>query len=247
MPNTTLTVKSVQEEVAAALGASQVSIELDAKDYEKCLKDAVRVYNRNRPRRGLAALAVSEEQKKYGPLPHPGLQGVTDVQFVTSLEEIPDPFVFGEDEMLIKGDIKGTVGGLEMQLAYVEMARRMYGSEPDWYGAWEGKGYYLYIDMKLRVLLCSYRFTWHVQPTDDPNVGLSLIDDGDTDWITRYTLAKAKQILARVRGKFHGIPNPDGGSDDNDYSELASEGKEEERDLEAEIQKRRRPLLPVIE
>jgi hypothetical protein len=73
------------------------------------------------------------------------------------------------------------------------------------------------------------------------------IPNGDVGWIMEYILVRAKQVLGRVRGKFHGIPNSEGATDDTDYSELLSEGIERQRELEEELRKRRRPLEPVIE
>lgn len=249
MPNT-LTIKQVREEVLAALGGSQVSVELDDKDVQKCVNDSVRLYNRTRPRRGRAAIAVTSSQKKYGPMQnfHPGLQGISDVDFVTTTQSLVDPFdtVNQWFSQIISGS--GQVfSDIELQLHYIETARRIASAEPEWHAQWEQRDYFLYVDIIHTPVFVGYAYTWHVTPDDNAQTGIQHIDEGDTDWILNYTTARAKQILARVRGKFGGIPSPDGGVDPTDADGLLSEGREEQTNLEEELRKRRRPLVPVIE
>jgi hypothetical protein len=72
------------------------------------------------------------------------------------------------------------------------------------------------------------------------------IPDTDVDWVLNYATARCKRILARVLGKFKGVPNLEGGVDELDAEELREEAKEEEAALIEEIRNRRRPLPPVV-
>ena len=65
MPNTDLTLENIEEETRIELGVSGVEIELITKDIQKCIKDALRLYNRIRPKRFRAMLAATKEVKKY--------------------------------------------------------------------------------------------------------------------------------------------------------------------------------------
>jgi hypothetical protein len=145
-----------------------------------------------------------------------------------------------------------TFGTFDQQLAYQEDARRIVSAEPEWYGQWEvdetdgSAKYYLYIDIPQGITYdCSYVYTWHVDP-DNKNWGLQHVSNGDVDWFLRFVLASVKEPLARIRGKFHGIPMPDGGEEDNDYSELSSEGREDRERLIEEIKLRAPPITVVI-
>lgn len=251
MPNTVLTIANVKSETAIALGGEGVDIELVEVDYEKCLKDALRVYNRNRPMQGNAAITITAAQRKYGPLNtiHPGLQGILTCEFITGGTGSLNVFdQLGNNLSQSLAAANGLpFGEIDQQLQYVEMSRRIVSSEPEWRAGWEGANYYLYIDSVQPGLLCSYLYSFHATPDDNANTGMQLLPDGDTDWIMAFTLARAKQILARKRGKFQGIMNPDGGTDAVDWSELRDEGREDEGKLIEEIQARRRPLPPVIE
>jgi hypothetical protein len=81
----------------------------------------------------------------------------------------------------------------------------------------------------------------------DPQIGLGTIPEGDVDWMQDFAVARAKQILTRIRGKFSGIEGPDGSMNEIDFQALAEEGRTDEKDLMDELKRRRRPLAPVIE
>lgn len=245
MPST-LTVSAIQEETRRALGNSGVEVELDDKDIIKALKDAVRVYNHNRPRHSRATVAVTPGVKRYV-ITHPGLQGVVNVAFVEPqaiAEQKVDPF----DPMTFRSGnpaVPQPYGDRELSLGYIEYARNVSSSETEWHGQWEGEVYALYLDVYRAGMLCGYEYIWHVIPTDDAALGLRHIDGSDEDWIMEYVLAKSKTVLSRIRGKFAGITNPDGASDQVDYQELANEGREDLTKLDEAIKKRRRPMFPV--
>jgi hypothetical protein len=254
MPRNSLTMAVIKEEVATALGGSRVEIELLDDDYQKCMRDMIRVLNRNRPGRGRAAIHVTPSQKKYGPLDPKStpafpatIQGIVKCAFVTNQAPITDPFdtINNGIGRVLSG--QGTpFGEIDQQLQYIKLARVVASSDPEWQQAWEGPSLFVYVDIARTPVLCSIEYTFHFTPDDDPINGVSMIPDGDTDMVVGFVAARAKQILGRQRMKHGGIVNPDGATDTVDGDALLSEGKDEEDKWTEEIRSRRRPLLPVI-
>lgn len=248
MPNTVLTPTLIREDIELRLGGSGVAVELDDKDYAEAIRHAVRVYNRNKPQHRFNALAVSKSTKKYGPLPDPGIQGIVRACFVSVRFEFGDPFdsPFYRDRtgLSVLGD---TFGEFDQKLQYLEQSRRIAGVEPEWQQQWEGSDLFLYIDVSDIPYDFMYEYTWHVTPDDNAATGMQFIQDGDTDWILDFIEAKMMQRLGRIRGKFAGIADPQGGTSEIDWREMSEDGKEKEQRLMEEIQRRRRPLPPVFE
>lgn len=137
---------------------------------------------------------------------------------------------------------------------YAEDAQRIVSSEPEWHGQWErvalspGPGwenqYAMYISIERSDIAAGVFFIAAHPNTDE---GRQMIPESEVDWFMNWCTAEAKIILARVRGKFEGVTNPDGGVDGTDWSQLATEAVEEKTTLEAEIRSRKRPYLPVLE
>lgn len=262
MPNDILTVSNVVEETQIALGSSGVDVELAQADIEKAMKDALRLYNRSRPFVGNAKLAITRAQKKYGPIDtlHGGLMGVREVRFDTRTVEAGevDPFnphLIQHGHTGMGGD---TGGEIAQRLAYAEDVSKVMSAEPEAQPMWEPDGHlYIYVDIQQTTQVwCSYVWTakFYFDPPAAPDpvpagwtpyLPMTMIPEGDTDWFMDFVLARAKQTLAKIRGKFEGIPNPDGGQDPVDWSALNDEGKERERELTEEMKLRRRQLPPV--
>ena len=246
MPNT-MTLADVRAEINTRLGYSGVAVELCDADYTSVLTNAIRQINRNVPMRGRSALVVSESVKKYRiDDKHPGLRGVTSVQFVDNrlLAHSIDPFDpwYNDRFFGVGGD---TIGEYVQTLQYMEMSREVTGADPDWTPGWEGREFYLYIDIH-RPMNCMYIYTWGVTPDDDPDTGIQLLPEGVIDWVLDYATASAKIILARIRDKFRGVPQPDGNVLETDASTILEEGREDQTRLMEDIKKRRRPLPPVL-
>ncbi|KKK89223.1 hypothetical protein LCGC14_2735270, partial [marine sediment metagenome] len=241
--------------VERRLGESGVEVELTDEDHESSLQEAVGVYNRYRPQRQTVAVTVTHEQKRY-PVDHPGIQGIVDLQFVRQTVHTTDVDPFDPYSVIHPpiGVYPGeTFANYEQQLGYQEMSRQMVAAEPDWRAEWDRdpttgeRKLYLYIDVpETSPYDVSYIYTWHVTPDNHTMTGMQHVPDGDADWIIQYVIAVAKQILARIRGKWHGVPMPDGSEEDNDYAELAEEGRSEIEALLEDIKSRIRPLPPVI-
>lgn len=252
MPNTDLTLDNIEKETRTELGVSGVEIELIKEDIQKCLKDALRLYNRIRPKRFRASLAATKDRKKYRiDDVVPNLIGVVHVEFIRQQNVFGDPFdPFFNDRtgLTVTGD---TYGEFDQKLHYIEEARRIGSNEPEWHAQWETvevngeeeEQFFIYANVPIPVD-AGFIATQRYLPDDK---SLLTIPDGDVDWILAYTSARAKQILGKIRGKFKGITGPEGENTEIDYDEMKEEGVTEEAELKEEINKRRRPLLPVIE
>jgi hypothetical protein len=258
MPNTDLTTALIRDDVLSTLGYSGVDVELEDSDIAHCSRQTLRIYNRFRPRRFSKAIAVTSSTKKYEltTATHPGLVGVTEVNFVRSdLSDTGDPFNSEDNTLLGLTTFGGeTFGEVALRRMYVEDSRRVVSSEPEWHTEWEldttttpaTNTHYLYIDVPSSATYhCSYVWNQHYTPDADASTGMQNIPAGDVEWVMAMIASKAKQILSRIRGKFEGIPNPDGSSDTVDFSTLAQEGREEEERLIEDLKLRRRPLPPV--
>lgn len=264
MPNTLLfPIKNVGEEVRTALGDSGVEVELTEKDIERCLRDALRYYNRNRPGRRKLAIGVTATTKRYplDPATFAGIQGIVGFECVRSrITDGIDPFdplsVIGPGGVHTGID---TFGDYDQKLNYIERARRIASSEVEWRFQWEPAQPgpvvdgevdvpVLYADIPATLPMeCSIEYTYHFTMNDAAHTGMQNIPDGDTDWFIDYATAFAKTILSQIRGKFKGIVGPDGSEMSVDYDDLKSEGREDIRQLKEDMKKRRRPLLPEIE
>lgn len=264
MPNTLLyPLKNIAEEVRVALGDSGVDLELTEKDIERSIRQALRVYNHDRPGRRKLAIAVTAAQKRYplDPVSFAGIQGIVAFEAVRArLTDGIDPFdplsVIGPGGVHTGID---TFGDYAQKLSYIEQARRISSSEVEWRFQWEpaqpgptaaGDVYVpvLYADIPLTLpVFCSIEYTYHFTMDNAAHTGLQNIPSGDTDWFIDYVVAFSKTILAQIRGKFKGIVGPDGGDQAVDYDDLKSEGREDIKELKDALRRRRRPLPPEIE
>ena len=252
MRNDILTIDQIEAETSISLGGSSLDIELTPADYRKCIADAVRAYSRVLPMRRCAALTVSSSVKRYelAAAAHPRILGIVDVQFTVQgiLDSRVDPF--SQEDMSIAG--LAAMGGetfweITQRKTYLKDAQRVVSAEAEWTAEWEGDGkYYLYIDVTHNPTQCTYWWTSTYSVDNHAITGMQWIPEGDTEWIMDFTLARAKQILSRVRGKFQGIATPEGGSDPVDFSELMQEGREDEQALNEELNLRRRTISPNI-
>jgi len=250
MPNTDLNPRNIQQEVQSLLGGSQVAVELQDSDYVKATKDAIREYNRTVPQHGRYALPVSASQQKY-PIVQPGLIGVVYVDFTGNGIQFGASTEFGPPFSNVSptglGIAGATFGEVDNAFSYAKQTQQIASAEPEYHQQWEGENYYLYIYVPttLGTVNCSYEFTWAISPDNNSSTGMQLISQSDVQWVMDYIACRCKQILARMRDKFRGIPNAQGGSDQTDAANLLAEAQEEERELKRLLGGRRRALPPV--
>lgn len=257
MPNTELTFENVREEVVTSLGGSGVVVELTPNDVQAVLKKALRVLSRYQPRRGRLRLNVSRAQKRYRVDDLiPNLNGVVGIEFITRRVDPSDVDPFDPYVVSLASPSFGdeTFADMHQRLTYAEDASRIVSGEPEWHGQWEivdnggtdENQYALYISIVRTEVQAACEYTAKWVPEETP-YGLLGIPASEVDWVMEYVVAYSKTILSRIRGKFGGITNSDGSPDVTDSAELAQEGREDLQRLEEEMQKRRRPFLPVIE
>lgn len=251
MPNTILTDAAIREEISSRLGGSQLDIELDARDFQLATREALQRYSRYRPLLLWSALPATIGQKRYvlALNEHPGLQGVLDVQFITRLSNPSsfdpfNPFDTGLSTWMI-GD--ATYGDLAQQIISMKDIRRVVSAEPEWNGFWEGAEYALYVDITSSTTVVAYRWAGAYTPDANASTGMQRVPEPDVDWLLDYIEARCMVTVGRVRRKFGGIPNPDGGVDEIDGSAMADEGKVKMDEMLAELKARTFPIPPSIE
>lgn len=258
MPNTELTLERVEEEVRMALGSSALEVELSQNDIRLSLRRALREYNRYLPRWGRLALPVTSSQKRYRIDDLiPNLIGVVDVQFITRRVEPADVDPFDPYVTSLAGPNYGdeTFGDVAQRLAYAEDAQRIISSEPEWHGQWEvvddgtnpaENQYALYVSFERVGSDAALTFTQRYTMEEDA-YGLLGIPQGDVDLLVEFTTAFSMRTLARIRGKFYGITNPEGSTDTVDYVELDQRGEQEIERIREAFRARKPPYVPVIE
>lgn len=249
-----VTMASLRTEILTQLGSNSLSVEVTQSDLDKCLNDAIRYLNRERPPTAWGTVTASSGVSNFI-IAHPGLYGILDVDSArgSSCASNCDPFAY-DDPMsragLVAGGLMGQLGDVIQQQQYLIQSRELTGRAPDWEQRWirgmDGNSV-------LHLLLSDYtggagvmyEYIWHLTADDDAATGVGNIPPNDVDWVSKYATARAKQILGRVLRKYGGgINMPDGGTEQLDGGELTQEGASEQQALEATIRERRRPILP---
>lgn len=249
----------IRTEIKTSLGTNSIEVELTTSDLDKCIRDSLRVLNRERPPTAWGTLQSVSNGIRYT-ISHPGLYGILDVSWASATRCDPgcDPF-YRDDPIaaLGLGGI-GYAGGGSMigdrvqDLMYRSQVNDVTGRSPEWDQRWvrnqdNTRTLYLMLSDVAANAGVMYEYAWHLTADDDVSTGVAQIPVNDRDWVIRYALAKAKQILGRVLRKYNGgINMPDGGTETLDGDALASRGEQEQTDLEAEMRERRRPILPVV-
>jgi hypothetical protein len=259
VPDYTLSADNIMEEVKDALGDGGVDVEILDNHVRKAMRDTIRVYNHHKPMVGYVALTVSTEVKRHDITSiHPRLTGIIDVTFINP-EQIGVGQTGSMDPWSLQREVTqtggGTFGQIYVDLAYIEEARRVMSSEPEWKYVQDGDTHYLYVSISVG-MLCAIEFTWDMEavfaPGEDDTAsdaewayGLKNVPRTDEDWFMGHILARCKQTLGRILRKHGGTASSEGGADPTDGEALVQEGKDEEAALVLEIKKRRRPLPPV--
>lgn len=265
----TLTIKSLRDFARNSLGEGFVEVELTDTHIDTAISRAVNMLNAYVPRRvfgllpnqnGGRYLFTDTANPPVGVVYIPGLQDILDVVGVrASLFSTPDNRVDLMDPLLYVAGLGGgstgrlNVVGFRQTTEYIDTIRDQFGSGLTWQSnGWlydqtlDRRVYEIYVDIRSTTRMTfGYEANIAITADDDIRTGVWSIPLGMKDWTERYVLAGAKQILARVRGKFQGIPSPDGIDMTLDQNELAADGKEEMALLDAEIRAYRKHL-PII-
>lgn len=233
--------ESITEYIYGSLGGwfsgYGIDVELAKEHFRIAIEEAFKAYSRANPAYKRTIITVVEGQVKYL-LPYVG-RGVTEVQ--------PDKYdslmSTGATMSINLGDgvvstvspaLKNTFGidAVYEALIYGEMYRRIIGGDFQY----EIEGEYL--------------FVWNV-PAECTKLAVIFTDSHDygsvpvaaRDWLERFALAKAKEILGRNRGKF-ATPGPAGQQFMQDAANLVPEGQQEQKEMRDELRRRTAPLPP---
>jgi hypothetical protein len=256
-PNGILTLAYAYDFVKAKLAAAYNEVELGFGDFRMaCAEPALREYNAKKPFVGRAALTeAAAGSMKYGPIEtrHPCFTGVARAEPVDERDLISgqvdplDPWYQYRlrDEWTGQGDV------VARAINYKGFAE-VVDQDFQWHGQWEPDGhFYLYVRVpdgpsKLVGYTWHGRYLWEA-PAPLPTQGALTtlqVPAEDMQWILDWCLAEAKQVVARARGKFVGIPDVEGSSE-VDAVTLLEEYRAEMEALRESMRRRRRPLMPT--
>jgi len=255
VPNTALTVPKLTKRINTRLGASSVGVELGNDDIDECIETTLELYNQVRPFKRHAKIAVTTQKKRYvlaspSVTTYPGIAGVIDIQFITRRTAPSHVDPFDPHDTALAGITLGsgsgeTFGEISQRLAYTEDAARVVDSEPDWNALWEGNELVVYIDIPRSHIEAGMEYSAYYSNDQDADTGLQLIPQGDTGWFVDFATAVGMTILGRIRNKYGGIANSDGGTDEIDGSAMQQEGRDDMTRLEEVLNSRRVPLAPT--
>lgn len=243
--------------VRAKLGRDIVRVELSDAQIDACVQDAVRLFNMYLPLHGMRVLPNSTTSRHNMSALVPGIQSVISVTGTRSRTynatydrlDLFDPLVYLAGAAPAVSGIASYWQGLEM----LQQARRVFGSEVEWYETWEHNeqtnqrelALYVQVGENTRQQLgCEYLVA--LTPDDDPRTGLRCIPSDMEKWTTDYVLAQAKTVLGRALRKFQGIPSPEGADMALDGQELAAEGDTAIERLESQIKNMRKTFPPIV-
>lgn len=239
----------LQEIIAHNLGLGRVEVELNAEHYRRAIDATLKMLARWYPQHGFQVIPVSAGGSKYE-LKARNCIGVIDCTFFNSgirFEEAPY-YTRWTDRTFELIDMKDT--------------QRVFGDDPIWFEQEEidaaGEPHrYVYaqftqssfVDTFARIptVMC-VEFTWEIEASDDPRVGVSRIPRDMHQWVEDYATARCRVIMGDVRGKFTGVPGADDGSLlPVDGAMQVQRAEEKMRALEKDLEGRRRqmPMRPV--
>lgn len=248
-----LTMAKLRDEILVGLGAEAIDIEIGQRTCDKTIADAIRQINRHHPPVGWFTINFTSSMPMYT-LVLPGLYGILEIDGVRNWFPNSNtglgisPFMFYPGFMLayspfgMAGDL---AGDFDMTMTYQQSNRIVFGQDFDWNARLVSLGtvqLFVRADPGSQIM---GQYCWHLTPDDSPDTGVSFLPPADLDWVIRYATALAKQILGRVIRKYaDGVNMPDGNVEQLDGAALKAEGREEQKELEQLLRKRRRPLIP---
>ena len=264
-PNNALTEEKIIRRIESRLGGGGVAIEIDPDSWKATIEDALEYFNLKRPARRFAKLDATTTQKRYllydgssgtpvmTGIDAPRVAGVLHVHFITRRTQPSQVDPFDPFDTALAGITLGsgsgeTFGEILQRLAYSEDASRIVDSEPDYEAVWDGELLYLYLDIPRAHIQVTVEYSayWTTDPADT-RTGMHLMPEGDVAWMLDYIEALASIRLGRARNKFGGIIGPDGNASPVDGEGLVNQGIADKKELEEKLERRRRPLPPVLE
>lgn len=224
-------VDGVKQWMLRTLGAPIVKVELTDDMLDDCIEDARLWFSAKKGQITSFSIQIIPGVNEYT-LPSE-LDIITEVVFplpgndlaqMTFNYMLPDQQTLPRDVWSAGSGTMGVYSGITQTLQYLEQAKRVLGNEPDW--RQEGTKLYIFPVPKYAGNLLCYS-TRH-------SVTVESLNDRDFDLVKRYSLAKAKERLGRVRSKMDSFPTAQG-SVSLDGGTLLGEAQSELQALEEEI------------
>lgn len=240
-----LTVPEVQLYIKKELGFPVVNVELMDEHYIQCIDDALRIFNNWA---SAIELRVAYNQSEAVVLDlGSSVRGVLEVKMLypetTRSGSNADPEADAEEEgksIVGTSTISDRVNIFEMMYrmvfpkfpisdwymyrSFFEMFQKVRGTDPDW--KWDKFNHKLYVDC--------WTGPYDIYYVVAADLTLDSINSGESAYLQMFldlVCARAKLMLARIRGKFgNSIPAPDG-QISIDASDLRQEGMDKEKEV----------------
>lgn len=226
--------------VKTQLGHPKRCIELDNVNLSEALKRAVRYHSSKKPTLIHDFVEVLNGQQAYDldALSKPFGKGIITVyeEPITSPQDVFNEFEYYRLRQPPYVDITELV----MDQQYYKMLGATTGTNFDWEFINEhNRHILLFSPIPTRSFRASY--VYDAEPAKIEQIRLN-----DQGWVVDYTLALVKESLARIRGKFDGLPSKDGPQVSTDWQDLLREGLEAQKDLKESLDASRGDWTPPL-
>lgn len=247
----TLTRQYVDAEIRARIGGSSVKVEYQPSDLDMELRAAVRHINTYTPRMMKKPLANCANGRHL--LEEPNIIGVISVSSVdTTAVGLTGPNL---SNVLVPNTLDlGMASTFDTVNAYIDDVSLIYGTRISYHTQQEvvegASRTVLYVQNAGASQTIGVTYAWGIDPewypdasnASNPNYGkygIRHLRMDETGWLVEFLTARMKQIVARPRMKFGGVPTPQGGVDTTDGETLMNEGKTDEKELVATLKSRK--------
>ena len=212
-------------------------VELNEDHYGEIIRNTLRVYNRWNPIQVITAIPASRDTKRYQLSSGDGedFAGITgvyrvDPNVVSILNnDYENPFTLTRNRVYLS-QVGGYGADFALYTQMSEILEKVYSSTFTWDHRVENGEHYVYAD-NLPNESNSLAVTWFKNRT------VADIEPNDEDWVIDYAIAKAKEILGSIRGKFSQVPAGNT-SIDLGGRELRQDGLDRIKELVEELQLR---------
>ncbi len=202
------------------LGDGVVGVELTDQHLDTAIDSALHWLSGYIKKEGAVTLSGRVGQSKFD------LSGLPLHAKVVDVRRAPSPSLSSPFSPFFYEDISD-VSDYAIRANYAESVRKLLGKDP----VWKYEPPFLYIDPPSSGNE-TIRVVYVIPFTDPSEVPYDLLHP-----FVEYTKACAKEILARIRGKYRGVPAPEG-TVELDYSDLLSEAQQEKETATQELLRR---------
>jgi hypothetical protein len=238
------------DEVKRKLGHPMVKVELDVSQWNDIVKQTKRWFL---AKKSVTSLVYRVYASSAGPIPFNEIDPVNGVLEI--IEVFPDetqfgakgedntyyeifPFgypVWGSSTFAFGSHTYNRTSYIIQVLQSLEMRRRMYGSEMDWFVQKDAiNGHKLFLTPNIRARNYGVVYKPKILP-------IRALEGRDADLLFQWALAEAKESLGRVRSKYADYPAA-GGTITTDGPTLLEESKADKERLNTEIADSQGPM-----